>query len=113
MRNEVYFCLISTGGAQRDLLQYCDTMDLELVYYRQLKEGHIPGYREVKIRGLNAANKVHSFLWGKQSGYLFQFVVENPYTLVTKKPPKEGYAIIGGSVIFHRSEARVHSMPIT
>lgn len=55
MRNEIYFCLNLTSNEhwviENELKEFCYKHDLDLVYYRELKEGHIPMHREVKIRG--------------------------------------------------------------
>lgn len=55
-KNEMYFCLVLTEGehwfAERDIRNECERLGgLEIKYYRQLKEGHVPLYREVKIVG--------------------------------------------------------------
>jgi len=57
MRDESYFCLDLTENEHHIIEGYIldfierNELDLELVYYRQLKEGHVPCHREVKLRG--------------------------------------------------------------
>lgn len=55
MNDEIYFCLHLTenehGVIWGELEQLCKDKNLELLYYRELKEGHIPMYREVKLKG--------------------------------------------------------------
>jgi hypothetical protein len=57
MREELYFCLELTENEhfiiKDELFRWCLKNDLKLVYYRKLKEGHVPMFREVKIRGKN------------------------------------------------------------
>ena len=55
MNTDVYFCLKLTENEhhiiEEDLRTICLYEDLELIYYRKLKEGHIPMYREAKLKG--------------------------------------------------------------
>jgi hypothetical protein len=55
LRDELYFCLTLTENEHyivEDLIQkQCDKEGLKLQYYRKLKDGHVPTYREVKITG--------------------------------------------------------------
>lgn len=54
-RQEMYFCLKLTENEHyivEDMIKTeCERLGLKLLYYRQLKEGHWPMYREVKIVG--------------------------------------------------------------
>lgn len=54
MREDIYFCLDLTESEHEiissELSEVCATNGLELVYYRKLKEGHIPMIREIKVR---------------------------------------------------------------
>lgn len=54
MKNELYFCLNLTenehGVIEGMLLDLCSDK-LKMNYYRELKDGHIPMYREVKFVG--------------------------------------------------------------
>ena len=55
MRDELYFCLYFTESEHdfimEELEDLCKNHNLELLYYRKLKDGHLPMYREVKIKG--------------------------------------------------------------
>lgn len=55
MRNELYFLTFLTesehGFVESDIKEYCANNNLEFVYYRKIKGGHIPMWREVKVRG--------------------------------------------------------------
>jgi hypothetical protein len=52
---ELYFCLYLTENehdiASHDIQEQCGNLGLEFKYYRKLKDGHVPMYREVKVRG--------------------------------------------------------------
>lgn len=54
-KGEFYFCLYLTENehyiVEDRLLKWCDELNLSMLYYRQLKDGHIPMYREIKIVG--------------------------------------------------------------
>lgn len=73
MRDELYFCLRLTesehGIVQGELESLCKNHNLELLYYRELKDGHIPMYREIKlkgdigyVRGYIAKNKLEEYI---------------------------------------------------
>ena len=51
--NDFYFCLYLTESehsfVQQEISEYCTENNLNLMYYRKLKDGHIPMYREVKV----------------------------------------------------------------
>jgi len=53
--DEFYFCLRLTENehyfAEDAIKKRCEESGLTLKYYRKLKEGHIPLYREIKITG--------------------------------------------------------------
>lgn len=53
--NELYFCLRGTenehGIIEGEILDECRKHGCEMVYYRKLKEGHIPLHRECKVVG--------------------------------------------------------------
>jgi hypothetical protein len=55
MNDEYYFCLRLTenehGIVEYELREKCDELGLEMIYYRKLKEGHVPMLRETKIVG--------------------------------------------------------------
>lgn len=57
MANEFYFQTYLTENEHyivEDMFRkFCDANGLTLVYYRQLKQWHIPCIREVKVRGEN------------------------------------------------------------
>jgi hypothetical protein len=52
--DETYFCMDLTEGEHfvvEDMLRtFCNENGMELVYYREIKTGHIPCIREVKVR---------------------------------------------------------------
>lgn len=53
--NEVYFCLTATESEHSwlhyELDWFCTEHGLDLKYYRKLKDGHVPMYREIKVTG--------------------------------------------------------------
>ena len=53
--DELYFCFVNTEsdhfGLSQMLLDQCELHGCELRYYRELKDGHIPMWREVKLVG--------------------------------------------------------------
>ena len=55
MKNELYFTVFLTESehsfVEEELSNFCTENGIELVYYRKFKEGHRPGYREVKLKG--------------------------------------------------------------
>lgn len=79
MRTEIYFCLELTESehwrVEEELKSLCSQHELELVYYRELKEGHIPMHREVKLRG--DINRVKAYI---REHKLDKHVVPNPYS---------------------------------
>ena len=52
---EFYFttCLTEAEHSfvRDDIREFCNNNDMELVYYRSFKNGHVPLHREVKVRG--------------------------------------------------------------
>ena len=55
MMDEIYFTTYLTE-TEHDIVhlllkEQCDKRNLELIYYRKFKEGHVPMYRECKIKG--------------------------------------------------------------
>lgn len=76
MRNEWYFCLKLTENEHHiveGMLRNISPAS-KVVYYRELKEGHIPMIREVKVRGY--INSVQAFMRKEQ---IFSHIVENPH----------------------------------
>lgn len=65
MKEELYFCLCLTENehyiVKEELQELCNKFNLQLKYYRELKEGHIPTYREVKIIGKDI-NKIKKYI---------------------------------------------------
>jgi hypothetical protein len=55
MRDELYFRLNLTEGehwvVEEEFRIFCKENDIELVYYRPIRTGHIPMIREIKTRG--------------------------------------------------------------
>lgn len=79
MKNEMYFRLELTENehscVEMKIQDFCvaNNHELELVYYRKIKTGHIPMIREIKVRGQHI---------GKFKGFLLEegldkFVVPN------------------------------------
>lgn len=56
-QHEFYFCLKLTSDehyiVQSNIEKECCESGLVLLYYRQLKEGHVAMYREVKVCSVN------------------------------------------------------------
>ena len=75
----MYFRLELTEGEhgciEREIKDFCEenNHELQLIYYRQVKTGHIPMIREIKVRGQHLG-KFKDFL--KQNG-LDKYVVSN------------------------------------
>ena len=88
---ELYFCLRLTENehylAMWDIQDKCKELGLEFKYYRQLKDGHVPLYREVKVVGTRTA--VFKFKnWMASDGVWLDHQVErNPhkYKIVSNK----------------------------
>lgn len=86
-RDTFYFCMNLTEGehwcVQSDIEKFLETCaDAHLVYYRQLKDGHVPMYREVKIEG-SVSSIEHFKRWfsstpSPTTAYTLN-VVKNPY----------------------------------
>jgi len=78
MKDACYFCLELTENehfcVEDEISQICKTYGWELVYYRRLKDGHVPMYREVKITGDNIRH-INSLIQEKYS----DFMKPNPY----------------------------------
>ena len=55
MNEELYFCIHLTENEhwllECDLLKQCRKWGCDLKYYRKLKDGHVPMYREAKLIG--------------------------------------------------------------
>lgn len=67
MNEELYFCMYLTAD-EHDIVAWefkstCDSLGCVLQYYRQLKDGHVPMYREVKVVGtLEQINRFKKYL---------------------------------------------------
>ena len=52
---EIYFCLYLTENehyiAEDKINRACDSFGAKLLYYRKIKSGHVPMWREAKIVG--------------------------------------------------------------
>lgn len=82
---ELYFCLHLSENEHRlteqDVKEMCRLLGLEFIYYRQLKEGHIPMYREVRLKGTRTRlGKFKTWMCSEQA-MLEKFVRKNPYKL--------------------------------
>lgn len=78
---ELYFCLHLTGD-EHDIVNYnlaqkCHELGLELKYYRKLKEGHRPMYREVKVVGEKL--KINLLKKYMRESFLDEQVERNPW----------------------------------
>jgi hypothetical protein len=63
--------------AEWDFQEKCEVLGLTIVYYRKLKEGHVPMYREIKVKGERLAiNQFKKFL--KEKFYTEQ-IERNPH----------------------------------
>lgn len=66
VKKELYFTLNLTENehdcVEYDIREFCRNNDLEVLYYRKLKSGHVPMRRECKIRG----NIVAFLKWAKE-----------------------------------------------
>lgn len=97
MNKEIYFCLCLTENEHdiiKDSIQlYCEENGLELKYYRKLKDGHVPMYREVKVCGdqynINvfknwARNDYKKPFFDDFITYpaIFNFMQQNPHKLI-------------------------------
>lgn len=72
---ELYFCLKLTetehDTVSCDLSQECKRYNCYLVYYRKLKDGHVPMYREIKIRGhKNGISRILNFIEKSLKAYM-------------------------------------------
>lgn len=79
MRNELYFCLELTENehyiVENELTDLCLKYDLKMPYYRRLKDGDIPCFREIKITG-------------KKIGMIKKWIEKNKM-VIQKNPHKE------------------------
>ncbi len=64
------------------MLKYCQNNNLTLVYYRQLKDGHVPMYREVKVYGF-IPDIMRFKTWMDTKGYS-DHIEHNPYKVKTE-----------------------------
>lgn len=83
MSKELYFCLYLTSGeheiVEYTLMQKCIELNLNLKYYRELKDGHIPMYREVKVIGEHEnLNRFKAFL---KLEHYDDNIAPNPYKI--------------------------------
>lgn len=79
MKKEIYFCLYLTENEhfiiENELKNVCNKLNLKLQYYRKLKDGHVPTYREVKIIGDNI-NKIKKYI---KESKLYLHITKNPH----------------------------------
>lgn len=66
MREDIYFCLDLTED-EHDVIngmlsELCQANGMELAYYREVKTGHIPMIREVKVRFNGKRPIFHRFM---------------------------------------------------
>jgi hypothetical protein len=75
VKNEMYFCLHLTENEHHvveDMVRrYCVENNLDLLYYRKLKDGHKPMYREVKVLSRDPMGL------GRGLGYFSGWLAEN------------------------------------
>lgn len=81
--DEIYFCLNLTENEHyivEDMIRKeCNRLDCQLKYYRQLKEGHIPMYREVKVCGtMKQLNSLKKYF---HKEYISDNFEENPHKI--------------------------------
>lgn len=86
MNDELYFCLYLTESehwiVENDINKMCGYLNLRLCYYRELKEGHIPMFREIKISG-NGTSIKRFKKYMRQEKY-DEHIKENPYSKARK-----------------------------
>lgn len=80
---ELYSCIHLTENehyiVEDDFQKKCDELGLALVYYRKLKEGHVPMYREFKVKGERLSlNQFKKFL---KDGFYTEQMERNPHKL--------------------------------
>jgi hypothetical protein len=84
MNKELYFCLHLTesehGVIEDRFEKFCVDNKLNLIYYRKLKEGHIPMYREIKIAGDQI--NINKFKAYCREEHIFDDVEKNPHKIV-------------------------------
>jgi phosphoribosylformylglycinamidine (FGAM) synthase PurS component len=89
MINDYYFCLYLTEsehGIVEDMIsKMCFKNNLKLEYYRELKDFHVPCYREIKITG-NKRVIIKNLV--DEMGLK---IVENPHIVDKRKIKIEGY----------------------
>lgn len=81
---EIYFCLRLTEKehfiVEEEIKKVCLQYNATLKYYRQLKEGHVPLYREVKIVAEKEnLNRVIHEITRKENSFLGLTFLNNPY----------------------------------
>ena len=81
---EKYFCLELTEEehcvVENEILKICLRYNGELKYYRKLKEGHFPCYREVKIVAEKEnLNTIVYEITRKENAFLGLSFRNNPY----------------------------------
>jgi hypothetical protein len=87
--NTLYFCMYLTesehGWAEFDISDFLTEScpGCKLVYYRQLKDGHVPMYREVKIEGPQSGLDCFK-RWFHSTSYK-DFVEKNPHKTPTEE----------------------------
>jgi hypothetical protein len=96
---ELYFCLHLTENehhlASWDIQDKCKELGLEFNYYRKLKDGHVPMYREVKVCGTRT--QIGKFKnWMASDGvWLDKHVERNPHKVTSSVPSSSSQASVG------------------
>ncbi len=79
--DELYFCLRLTENehyvVEDEIRQKCEICNCQTIYYRMLKDGHVPLFREIKIQG-------HKFNLNHVKAFIYHFYKDN----ITKNPHK-------------------------
>lgn len=76
----LYFCLTGSEGDMNgnhcDLGKFCEAVEMKIVKFAKLSQGHIPMYREVLVKG--DAGQIKALLdYIKENGTFI--IVENPH----------------------------------
>jgi len=79
--DELYFCLHLTENehdiVEHNIKEESEKLGLELKYYRRLKDGHVPMYREVKVVGPKLS--INQFKAWMKTEYIDLQVERNPH----------------------------------
>ena len=102
-RDQIYFCVCSQSCIV-EIDKFCSENDtFTLHYFRKLKDGHVPGFRECKISGKNVQPLFLEFI-DRKGCNLEGMIVSNPYKV------KEEYKCVDGDWDFYSLETGEKTM---